>query len=143
MSRGGTGSTLGPRAICTIFYIIYFIILFWGEGVGPLKWWAPGQCPIAHMASPPLTMRPLYGFLNTVVFCFPPFFPPPPPPSSWSYVLTLKIPSDADRAYNLHSLTLPLPTSCNPSRRWMTLLVESRSLPPRPLPPNILTGGFS
>ena len=25
-----------------------------GRGVGPLKWWAPGQCPIAHMASPPL-----------------------------------------------------------------------------------------
>ena len=22
--------------------------------MGPLKWWAPGQCPIAHMASPPL-----------------------------------------------------------------------------------------
>ena len=23
-------------------------------GGGGLKWWAPGQCPIAHMASPPL-----------------------------------------------------------------------------------------
>ena len=51
--QGRTGSTLGPRATIVVGAPHSTVPC---SVVGPLKWWAPGPCPIAHMASPPLVV---------------------------------------------------------------------------------------